>query len=97
MIQGSGQIFDFNANGGTVNLQGTGPIGSIELTAPGATLNIGNVGPSLVISGQVRMLAGTTLNDQGFRGTYASGIFYDGCTQQQCVTNLGPNRTVRPT
>lgn len=95
-IQGSGTIFDLNVNGGTLNHWGTGPIGSIELTAPGASLNIGNIGPSLVISGPTTLKAGTTLNDQAFRGTYASGIVLDGCTLQQVSLNLGPGRTMRP-
>lgn len=95
-IQGSGQIFDLNINGGTLNHQGTGPIGSIELTAPGASLNIGNQGPRIIISGSTTLKAGTTLNDQGFRGTYASGIVFDGCTQAQATINLGVGRTLTP-
>ena len=93
-IQGSGTILDFNVNGGTVNHQGTGPIGSIELTAPGATLNLGNAGPRLVISGTTTMKAGSSLQDAGFRGTYASGIILDGCTLPQVTINLGPGRTL---
>jgi len=51
---------------------------------------------SLVISGPTTLKAGTTLNDQAFRGTYASGIVLDGCTLQQVSLNLGPSRTIRP-
>lgn len=52
--------------------------------------------PALTISGPTTLKAGTTLNDQAFRGTYASGIVLDGCTLQQVSLNLGPGRTMRP-
>lgn len=93
-IQGSGQILDLNIFGGTLNHMGTGPVGTIEIEA--ATLNIGNAGPRLTISGQVALGAGAVLNDRGFRGTYASGIFFDGCDQSQATVNLGPGRTLTP-
>lgn len=87
-IDGSGGILNLNINGGNLTHRGTGPIGVINLTTP-ASLDLGDAGTALTISGAVTMNSNTSLSDKGFRGTYGSGIILQGTSIRNVTLDFG--------